>query len=157
MNQMMNQVNAYAVQKYFKVTNHGWYVAHFEVQYTFEGEVYNVESGSFSLGIEKKIFVPETATDVTIKISSATGVNWTNIESKFSKTMQTTCFMLHGTLFTPYALEVNCTAQSEIETPNPNPNPCCCCCCNCSGACQSGMSMEEYMEYLKKLYEQNNM
>ena len=157
MSQMIAKANANVAQKSFKVTNHGWYIADYEVQYTFQGEVFNVDSGIFSLGMEKKIFIPETATNITIKISVAVGVDWNVIESKFLKVMETMCFILYGTLFTPYALEVNCTAPPDLGgTPNPNPNQCCCC-CNCCGVSPSGMSMEEYMNYLSNFHNKQNI
>ena len=155
---MISQADVNVAQKHFKVTNHGWYVAYFEVQYTFQNQTYNADSGTFSLGMERKIFVPETATDIIINISVAVGVNWTIIESKFLSAMETTCFTLYGTLFTPYALEVNCTATPDLGSGNgDSTNPPCCCCCNCCGMCQqSSMSMEEYTQYLNNFYQNQN-
>ena len=171
MEQMMNieiQDSVNINHLYFKVTNHGGYVAHYTVQYKIGGQAMTIDSGVFSLGMENKAFIPENATDLILTTSISMGIHWRVVDIKSFATMQTACFVLHGTLFNPKLTKVDCTTGNIVggngDIPLIPVVPPCCHCCN---PCQStsmmeyqdymGMSYEQYLAYMNSMNGMNNM
>ena len=84
-----------------KVRNEGGYVARFSLSYTFQGHNFTKNSGTFSLGVNKSIEIPEGATDIHLKVEEMWGFGWSTIFTKVFPTPESKSYKVYGTTLNP--------------------------------------------------------
>ncbi|AWZ48626.1 hypothetical protein C3495_07265 [Clostridiaceae bacterium 14S0207] len=115
---------------YVEILNLGWYFAEFYITYiAANGEQITDDSGVFSLGQTRRLYIAGGTTQVILKVEVWIFGKDVILFNDFIDTRNSNCFELHGTIFYPTMRRMACSDS--------NSNNCSCCCKACCKSCCS--------------------
>lgn len=136
---------------YVEILNLGWYFAEFYITYiATNGEQITDDSGVFSLGQTRRLYIAGGTTQVILKVEVWIFGKDVILFNDFINTSNSNCFELHGTIFYPTMRRMACSDS--------NSDNCCCKACCSEDCCRNLRCYKSYCcrPYCYKPYYNNS-
>ncbi|MGE3799803.1 MAG: hypothetical protein AB7H80_02165 [Candidatus Kapaibacterium sp.] len=94
---------------FIRVKNTGGFVARFCVTYQLNGREITQDSGDFTAGISKAIYLPPDATQIYVQIQEEYFINsWSTVETLNFATPVEKCYEIYGSTLDAHVKEIDC-------------------------------------------------